>query len=80
MRLDFGLKGDWMVDPRDLASRLGVNTTDLKRLNRRGQINARLASGTGEDTGLSRVTVRLSDRGWSGIFDETGALVSEEMW
>jgi hypothetical protein len=26
------------------------------------------------------VTVRLPDRGWSGIFDQAGALVHEEMW
>ncbi|WP_267428042.1 DUF6522 family protein [Methylobacterium sp. GC_Met_2] len=80
MRLDLGHEGDWMVDPRDLASRLGVNTTELKRLNRRGQVDAQLATGSGKDTGLSRVIVRLSDRGWSGIFDESGVLISEDMW
>jgi len=80
MRLDLGLEGDWMVDPRDLASRLGVNATELKRLNLQGRVDAQLTSGTGKDTGFSRVIVRLSDRGWSGIFDESGALINEEMW
>ncbi|WP_267360742.1 MULTISPECIES: DUF6522 family protein [unclassified Methylobacterium] len=80
MRLDLGLEGDWMVDPRDLSSRLGVNTSELKRLNRLGRVDAQLTSGTGEDMGLSRVTVRLKDRSWSGTFDQSGVLVAEEMW
>jgi hypothetical protein len=80
MRLDLGHQGDWMVDPRDLASRLNVSTNELKRLNRLGRVDAQLATGADKDTGLSRVIIRLSDRGWSGIFDESGALVSEQMW
>lgn len=80
MRLDIGQEGDWMVDPRDLASRLGVNANELKRLNRLGRVDAQLVTGTGEDTGLSRVIVRLSDRGWMGTFDEGGVLIHEEMW
>lgn len=80
MRLELGHKGDWIVDPRDLASRLGLNTTELKRLKQLGRVDARLASGTGKDTGLSRVTVCTATRGWTGIFDQSGALISEEMW
>ncbi|GJE15133.1 DUF6522 family protein [Methylobacterium longum] len=80
MRLDLGLEGDWMVDPRDLASRLNVSTNELKRLNRLGRVDAQLATGADEDTGLSRVIIRLSDRGWSGVFDESGALISEDAW
>lgn len=80
MRLDIGHKGDWLVDPRELAVRLDVRVADLKRMKRQGQLNAKLATGDGEDLGLSRVTVRLSDRGWSGIFDQAGALIHEEMW
>lgn len=80
MRLDLGLEGDWIVDPRDLASRLGVHVTELKRLNRLGRVDAQLAEGTGEDAGLSRVIVRLSNKGWSGVFDQSGTLISEEIW
>jgi Family of unknown function (DUF6522) len=73
MRLTFGHQGDWVVDPRELAARLDVRVRDLKRLTRQGQVDAKLATGDGDDTGLSRVTVRLPDRGWSGIFDQGGA-------
>jgi hypothetical protein len=80
MRLDLGLEGGWMVDPRDPAARLDVSTDELRRLNRLGRIDAQLATGTGKDTGLSRVIIRLSDRGWSGTFDQGGALISEDVW
>lgn len=80
MRLDLGYMGDWLVDPRDLASRLGLNTTELKRLNRSGQLDSRIAPGRGEDAERTLITIRLSDRGWRGAFDQAGALVHEEMW
>jgi hypothetical protein len=80
MRLDIGHQGDWLVDPRDLSSRLGVNTTELKRLNRKGCLDSRIASGHGEDEDRTLVTIRLAERGWRGIFDRAGTLVREEMW
>ncbi|XYD11883.1 DUF6522 family protein (plasmid) [Methylobacterium sp. NMS12] len=80
VRLTLGHRGDWFVDPRELAARLDVRVSDLKRMTRRGQVDAKLATGDGDDMGLSRVTVRLPDRGWSGIFDQGGMLISEEAW
>jgi hypothetical protein len=66
--------------PAELAARLEMPVRDLKRLKRRGQVDAKLATGDGEDTGLSRVTVRLPDRGWWGIFDQSGSLIEEDAW
>lgn len=80
MKLIFGHEGAWIVDPRELATRLDVRVRDLKRMKRQGQVEAKLAAGDGEDLGLSRVTVRLPDRGWSGIFDQGGVLISEDAW
>jgi hypothetical protein len=80
VKLIFGHEGDWIVDPRELATRLDVRVRDLKRMKRQGQVEAKLAAGDGEDLGLSRVTVRLPDRGWSGIFDQGGVLISEDAW
>jgi hypothetical protein len=80
VKLIFGHEGDWIVDPRELATRLDVRVRDLKRMKRQGQVDAKLAAGDGEDLGLSRVTVRLPDRGWSGIFDQGGVLISEDAW
>lgn len=80
MKLTFGHHGDWVVDPRELAARLGVSTSYLKRMERQGQVDAKLATGDGDDTGLSRVTVRLPNSGWSGTFDQGGTLISEDAW
>lgn len=80
MRLTFGHEGDWVVDPRELAARLDVRVRDLKRMKRQGQVDAKLATGDGDDVGLSRVTVRLPDRGWSGTFDQSGAFISKDAW
>ncbi|MCJ2115904.1 DUF6522 family protein [Methylobacterium sp. J-001] len=78
MRLDLGHKGDWIVDPRELASRLGVSMAALKRHERLGQVEARIKSGSG--TGQTCVTVRLHGKGWRGTFDGSGALIAEEQW
>jgi hypothetical protein len=80
MRLEIGHEGDWIVDPRDLATRLGVSTAYLKLSERLGQVEARIASESGEDTSLTHVTVRLHDSGWRGTFERNGALIHEEMW
>jgi hypothetical protein len=80
MRLELGHKGDWYVDPRELAARLGVSAEDLKLMERFGYVDARIKAADGEETDCTRVTVRLLGRGWRGTFDQSGALISEEMW
>ena len=78
MRLDLGHKGDWIVDPRELALRLGVSLAVLKRQERLGQVDARIKSGSGAGADQTRVTIRLHDTGWRGTFDRSGALIAEE--
>ena len=78
MRLTFGHLGDWIVDPRELATRLGVSTKELKRLQRRGEVDARIKDAAEDGDGLTRVTVRLHSQSWRGLFDRHGELVGEE--
>jgi len=80
VRLDLGHKGDWIVDPRALASRLGVSMAALKRQERLGQVEARIKAGSGTDADQTCVTVRLHGKGWRGTFDGSGALIAEERW
>lgn len=80
MRLTMGHLGDWIVDPHELAERLGVSDAYLKRSERRGLVDSRIKAGEGEAEGLTRVTVRLHDKGWRGLFDGHGLLISEERW
>lgn len=80
MRLTFGHQGDWVVDPRELAERLGVSAEDLKRFDRHGYVDARIKDGRGEDAGRKHVTVRLLGSGWRGTFAHDGTLISEDQW
>jgi hypothetical protein len=61
MRLTFGHEGDWIVDPREMTTRLEMPVQDLKR---RGQVDVSLAIADGDDTGLSRVIVRRPVGDW----------------
>lgn len=80
MRLTMGHLDDWIVDPRELADRLGVSAAHLKRSKRLGYVDARIKALEGEDQGQTKVTVRLHDKGWRGLFDCNGDLIGEEAW
>lgn len=80
MRLTMGHLGDWIVDPHELATRLCVSATYLKRSERMGNVDARIKECEGEDAGRTKVTVRLLNKGWRGLFDRKGDLIAEEKW
>ncbi|GEP08120.1 DUF6522 family protein [Methylobacterium oxalidis] len=77
MRLDLDPRGSWLVDPRDLAARLGISVAYLKRQMSRGLVTSRLDPGREEDEGRSRITIRAAIAAWEGIFDRDGHLISE---
>ncbi|AWN42767.1 DUF6522 family protein [Methylobacterium durans] len=77
MRLDLDLRGSWLVDPRDLAARLGISVAYLKRQMSLGHVTSRLDPGRDEDEGRSRITIRVVTAAWEGIFDREGVLISE---
>ncbi len=77
MRFTLDPHGSWLVDPRDLAARLGVSVSYLKRQLSLGLISSRLDPGCDEDEGRSRITIRASSAAWEGIFDRDGTLLSE---
>ncbi|WP_132250215.1 DUF6522 family protein [Methylobacterium segetis] len=77
MRLKFDLHDKWIVDPHELAAKLGSNAKELRRLDELGLVIVRIEPGSGIDEGRARVTVRTEQAGWEGIFDKTGALIDE---
>jgi hypothetical protein len=80
MRLTLDYRGDWIVDPRELAERLGVSTAYLRRMEQQGHVDARIRASADEEPGHTRVTVRLLNKGWRGVFDQSGTLLSEDAW
>jgi hypothetical protein len=79
MHLDRNGQGDWMIDPEQLASRLDINPGHLRHKMRLGLVTSRVEAGQDEDAGNWRVTVRVGQKAWQGIFDEAGGLTSERM-
>jgi Family of unknown function (DUF6522) len=79
MHLDRNGQGDWIIDPEQLAARLGLNPGHLRHKMRLGLVTSRVEAGQDEDAGNWRVTVRVGQKAWQGIFDEAGGLTSERM-
>lgn len=80
MRLDLGHHGDWLVDPFELAIRFDVSAAYLKRLKLLGRVEVMVEPADPQAPTETRVKVRVLDRVWHGIFDQTGKLVREEMY
>ncbi|MCJ2048688.1 hypothetical protein [Methylobacterium sp. J-070] len=80
MRLDLDLPGSWIIDPEDVALRIGVSPAALKRSVVEGNARLLIVPGSWVGAGSSRVTVHLYDGGWQGTFDRSGQLVADHVW
>ncbi len=80
MRLDLGAKGDWLVDPSELAARFGVSTPHLKRLKLLDQVEAFVEPTDPNAPHETRIKVRMLSQVWRGIFDKNGELIREELF
>lgn len=77
MHFERDTRGDWVIDPEQLASKLGINAAHLRHEMRLGLVTSRIEAGQGADEGYWRVTVRTRKAAWQGIIDDAGCLVSE---
>ncbi|MGW5960765.1 DUF6522 family protein [Methylorubrum thiocyanatum] len=80
MRFDRDSEGAWIVDPEDLALKLGMTAAHLQSQERRGLVGSRVETGSGSDEGRSRVTVTTEYSGWQGLFDVGGSLIGERFF
>ena len=80
MRLDLDLPGSWIVNPEDVAQRIGVSATTLKCSVIEGNARVLIVPGSRVDASGARVTVHHYDGGWQGTFDQSGQLVTEHVW
>ncbi|TXN08261.1 hypothetical protein FV222_01110 [Methylobacterium sp. WL103] len=79
MRLARNDRGDWMLDPEQLHSRLMINPGLMPQKMRLALVTSRIEEGVDADDGRSRVTIRVANATWEGIFDHDGGLMSEKM-
>lgn len=77
MRFDRNARGEWLVDPEELADKLGISHLRLMEEQRLGLVRTRIEPGRGGDAGCSRITVQSREAVWRGVFDARGALISE---
>ncbi|MCJ2070651.1 DUF6522 family protein [Methylobacterium sp. J-030] len=79
MRLERNERGDWMLDPEQLHSRLMINPGLMRQKMRLGLVTSRIEKGVDADVGRSRVTIKVAKSTWEGIFDEEGYLFNESI-
>ncbi|SOR26844.1 conserved protein of unknown function [Methylorubrum extorquens] len=77
MHFERDTSGGWVIDPEQLASKLGINAAHLRHEMRLGLVTSRIEAGQGTDEGYWRVTIRTRKAAWQGIIDDAGCLVSE---
>jgi len=79
VRLERNERGDWMLDPEQLHSRLMINPGIMRQKMRLGLVTSRIEEGVDADSGKARVTIKVSNSIWEGIFDKDGRLESEKI-
>lgn len=77
MRYECNTRGEWLVNPEELADKLGITSEQLKEETALGLIRIRIECGCDEDEGRSRITVQSRQCTWEGIFDRDGSLLKE---
>ncbi|AWN39529.1 DUF6522 family protein [Methylobacterium durans] len=77
MRFDRDTRGEWIVDPNELAAKLGITLRLLQDEKNLGLVHTRVEAGHDGNEGRSRVTVRCREAAWQGVFDAQGRLINE---
>jgi hypothetical protein len=67
----------FLLDGGLAAQRFGVSVAHMRELTRRRMVQGRVEKGEGENAGRWRLTVRLGNRVWRGIFTADGELCDE---
>lgn len=79
MQLECSESGDLIVDAELLSARLCLTVTELQRRMRIGLVTSLVESGTGDDDGMRRITVRCGRTAWRATVDGGNNVTSEEL-
>ncbi|TDW27275.1 hypothetical protein EV128_1113 [Rhizobium azibense] len=71
--------GDFILNPTELSSRFGLSGTEFRRKLQMGLVASTVEIGEGEDLGLQRLSLRIGNRIWRAILDNSDKVISEEM-
>ena len=79
MQIERDAKGDFVLDPADLAELFGLSREDFRRRMQQGLVTSTVEIGEDEHAGTSRLSLRLGNRVWRAILADDGTVVSEEI-
>ncbi|WFU91731.1 DUF6522 family protein (plasmid) [Rhizobium sp. CC1099] len=71
--------GDFILNPAELSSRFGLSGAEFRRKLQMGLVASTVEIGEGEDLGLQRLSLRIGNRIWRAILDNSDTVISEEM-
>ncbi|AJD46149.1 MULTISPECIES: DUF6522 family protein [Rhizobium] len=71
--------GDFVLDPTELSTRFGLSRAEFKRNLQMGLVASTVEIGEGDDSGLRRLSLRIGNRIWRALLDESNTVLSEEM-
>jgi Family of unknown function (DUF6522) len=78
MRIERDTRGDYLLDPDELAPKLGLSADELRRRMKAGRVTSLVEAGQGEDAGLCRLTVRCGGAVWRATVGRDGSIIQEE--
>ncbi len=79
MRIERDSCGDFVLDPDELAIKLGLCADELRHRIKVGLVTSLVEAGKGEDAGLCRLTVRCGGAVWRAVVGGDGSIIREEM-
>lgn len=71
--------GDFILDSAELSSRFALSGAEFRRKLQMGLVASTVEIGEGEDLGLQRLSLRIGNRIWRAILDNSDKVISEEM-
>ena len=78
MRIERDSRGDYVLDPDQLAIKLRLSADELRRRMKVGLVTSPVEAGQGEDAGSCRLTVRCGGAVWRAIVGSDGSIIREE--
>jgi hypothetical protein len=78
MRIERDSRGDYVLDPDELAIKLRLSADELRRRMKVGLVTSLVEAGQGEDAGLCRLTVRCGGAVWRAVVGGDGFIIREE--